>query len=66
MEPCKFFYARDVGERIEDMILDCYQLAEHFGQDPDLFLNKPLSKIKSHMRWLGKLAMRKAEQQADD
>ena len=65
MESRKFFYARDVSER-ESVVLDCYQLAEHFGQDPDVFLNKPLSKIRSHMRWLGKLAMRKSEEQADD
>lgn len=49
----------------DNLIMDCYQLAEHFGQDPDIFLNKPLSKIRSHMRWLGKLAIRKSEQEED-
>lgn len=65
MEPRAFFYARDV-DAAEAVILDCYQLAEHFGQDPDVFLNKPLSQIKRHMRWIGKLALRKREQEAED
>jgi hypothetical protein len=46
--------------------MDCYQLAEHFGQDPELFLNQPMSRIKKHMYWLGRLMTRKAEQQETD
>lgn len=65
MDSRAFFYARDV-DGTDSVILDCYQLAEHFGQDPDVFLNKPLSKIKRHMRWIAKLAVRKTEMEAEE
>ena len=37
------------------MIIDCYRLAKFFGQMPDAFLEKPLSEIKTHMRYASML-----------
>lgn len=47
----RFFYSGP----IDDVILDCYRLAKHYGQDPDIFLKKSLSAIKRHMKWTSKL-----------
>jgi hypothetical protein len=32
----------------EEMILDCYRLAEHYHQHPDVFLAMPLEDVKLH------------------
>jgi len=37
------------------VILDCYRLAKYFCRDPDDFLNKPLSSIQRHMKWITQL-----------
>lgn len=47
----KFFHAGLVDE----IVLDCYRLSKHYGLDPDVFLQKPLSVIKRHMHWTAKL-----------
>jgi hypothetical protein len=39
------------GLVIEDLILDCYRLAKHYGRDPDEMLRKPLSVISRHLMW---------------
>lgn len=39
----------------DDLILDCYRLAKHYSVDPDVFLTKPLSVVRNHLMWTGKL-----------
>ena len=46
------------GLVIEELILDCYRLAKHYGQDPDEMLKKPLSVIARHMKWTSTLIER--------
>jgi hypothetical protein len=51
LESCRFFYAGHV----EQLVLDCYQLAKFYAVDPDVFLDKPVSVIRRHMKWTAKL-----------
>ena len=37
------------------MILNCYRLAKEYGQDPEVFLNKPFSDIDRHCNWTDRL-----------
>jgi hypothetical protein len=46
------------GLVIEELILDCYRLAKHYGRDPDEMLNKPLSVIARHLMWTSTLIER--------
>lgn len=49
----------------EDIILACYRLAKHYGLDPDVFLNKPLSVIQRHHWWTARLAETQLPQEDD-
>lgn len=51
MESDKFLHAGS----IDALILDCYQLAKFYAVDPDVFLSKPLSVVRRHMKWTAKL-----------
>jgi hypothetical protein len=31
------------------MVLDCYRLAKHYAQSPDVFLKMPISEVKLHL-----------------
>jgi hypothetical protein len=46
-----FFRARHV----DNVILNCYRLAKEYGQDPEVFLNKPFSDIDRHCNWTDRL-----------
>jgi len=38
-----------VGVGGENLLLDCYRLAKHYSQSPDVFLNMPMSEVRMHM-----------------
>jgi len=33
----------------EDVILNCYRLADRYHQNPDVFVEMPLSKVNEHV-----------------
>jgi hypothetical protein len=37
------------NDEIENMILDCYRLAKHYGQSPEHFLAMPVSEVRLHL-----------------
>jgi hypothetical protein len=37
------------------MILNCYRLAKYYGVPPDVFLNKPLSRIARDIKYTNML-----------
>lgn len=39
----------------DDLILDCYRLARWFHQNPDLYLEMPLSRVQMHLHYAVKL-----------
>jgi hypothetical protein len=39
----------------DDIILNCYRLAERYHQNPDVFVDMPLSKIDAHIRYTVRL-----------
>lgn len=40
----------------DDIVLDCYRLAKHYSQPPDVFLNMSLTDIRLHMWRTSQLA----------
>lgn len=63
MAPCAFFHAGPVGNSsVDDVILDCYRLAKYYGNDPDVWLAKPLSEVRLHLKWTGQLSKLLAEE----
>lgn len=61
----QFFSARSgrlVGDE-RDLILDCYRLAFHYKQSPEVFLNMPLDEVQLHLSWTIELAEIKRRQQ---
>ena len=52
----------------DEIILNCYRLADRFHQNPDVFLDMPLSQINRHIHYTIKLieAQRKARRRDDD
>ncbi len=70
MVAVEFFYTGPVGGgslSVEQVILDCYRLARRYSRDPDEFLNKPLSIIRRHIAWTGRLIQEEAAaREADD
>jgi hypothetical protein len=38
-----------VGASAEDLVLDCYWLAQWYHQNPEVFLAMPLSQMQLHM-----------------
>lgn len=51
----------------DDLILDCYRLADRFHQNPEVFLEMPLSRIERHVHFIVKLTrlQRQAQQDSD-
>lgn len=53
-----FFYA-GTGDLVEgdpdELILNCYRLAERFHQPPDVFLSMPRADIDRHIKYTVKL-----------
>jgi hypothetical protein len=52
----------------DDEILNCYRLADRYHQNPELFIEMPLSRIHKHIRYTIKLieAQNKARPRDDD
>jgi hypothetical protein len=52
----------------DDLILNCYRLADRFKQNPDIFIDMPISRLRTHMRYTIKLieAQEKARPRAAD
>jgi len=42
--------------------LDCYRLARFYSVEPDLWLAKPLSAIRRHMKWTSVLSQKLADE----
>jgi hypothetical protein len=50
----------------EDLILNCYRLAEHYHQNPEVFTEMSLSRLDIHIYYTGQLiALREAARQRD-
>jgi hypothetical protein len=43
------------GGPLDDLIFDCYQLAEYYHINPDEFLRMPISRVQWHRLWTTKL-----------
>jgi hypothetical protein len=52
----------------DDIILNCYRLADRFKQNPDVFIDMPISRLQTHIRYTIKLieAQEKARPRDDD
>jgi hypothetical protein len=50
----------------DTLILDCYRLAKFYHIDPGVFLDMPLSEVRRHLYWTGKLhqEIRQAQEEA--
>ena len=58
MAASPFFHAGSV----DDLVIDCYRLARFYSVEPDVWLAKPLSAIRRHMKWTAKLSEKLAEE----
>ena len=52
----------------DELILNCYRLADRFHQNPEVFLEMPLSRVEQHIRYTVKLTrlQRKAQEKSDN
>ena len=52
----------------DELILNCYRLADRFHQNPELFLDMPRSRIEQHVHYTVKLTrlQREAQEKSDD
>lgn len=53
----------------DELIINCYRLADRFHQNPDVFLSMPITDIDRHVRYtvkLTKLQRAAQERGADD
>jgi hypothetical protein len=52
----------------EDLILNCYRLADRYHQNPEVFLQMPFSRLNAHIYYTIKLidAQRRAARRRDD
>jgi hypothetical protein len=52
-----FFYrgAGNVVVNQEDLILNCYRLAQHYNQNPEVFTEMTLSRLDMHIYYTGRL-----------
>lgn len=52
----------------DEIILDCYRLAERFHQNPETFTEMPLSRLNNHIKYTIRLveAQNKARARNDD
>lgn len=48
----------------DDLILNCYRLADRFHQNPSVFLEMPISQVDQHIHWTVELI--KAQRRAND
>jgi hypothetical protein len=51
----------------DELILNCYRLADRFHQNPEVFLEMPMSRIDMHVEYTVKLSrLQRQAQQSDD
>lgn len=51
----------------DELILNCYRLADRFHQSPDVFLSMSITDIERHVRYTVKLTkLQRAAQGGDD
>lgn len=52
----------------DEIILDCYRLADRFHQNPETFTEMPLSRLNDHIKYTIRLieAQSKARERGDD
>lgn len=51
----------------EELIINCYRLADRFHQNPDVFLSMPISAIGMHVHYAVRLVeLREAAQRSFD
>lgn len=44
-----------IDEAIENVLVNCYKLAERYHCDPDIFLRKSVSQIGRHLYWTDRM-----------
>ena len=49
----------------EEMILDCYRLAQYYHQHPDVFLAMPLEEVRLHAYRTAQLINRRRAQEEE-
>ncbi len=64
----EFFSPRSGGVDVnpDDLILNCYRLADRFHQDPTIFLEMPISQVDRHIYWTVELIKAQRAAQPDD
>jgi hypothetical protein len=51
----------------DELILNCYRLADRFHQNPEVFLEMPMSRIEQHVLYTVKLTrLQRQAQQSDE
>ena len=52
----------------DELILNCYRLADRFHQNPEVFLEMPLSRVELHVHYIVKLTrlQRQAQERDND
>ena len=66
LEIALFFLAGSAGVLSDDFVLDCYRLADHYHQPPDVFLAMTAGEIRLHMRRTVELMRQKRAAEGDD
>jgi hypothetical protein len=58
----------DVAPNPDELLLNCYRLADRFKQNPAVFLQMPVSEVGMHIRYTIKLieAQRAARERGED
>ena len=46
---CTFSQTLPVGSSEDELVIDCYRLANWYKQSPEVFLTIPLSTIRTHI-----------------
>jgi hypothetical protein len=59
------FFSANASSVADEIILDCYRLARHYSQPPDLFLNMPLNDVRLHLQRTAQLARLQRREQSD-
>lgn len=50
----------------EDLILNCYRLADRYHQNPEVFTEMPLSRVSEHIRYTVRLIEIQNEARGED
>ena len=57
-----------VEENPEELIVNCYRMAQKFAQSPEVFLNMPISRFNAHLYYTVRMmeAENRARRRRDD